>query len=127
MLCLQVWLNLTFLLITPTYFQARNSLAVRIPLLIKIAPDLSQAEMEDIAEVLDICFCEVTSSSFQVVTSSETRIDGLIVSNTSLSREGLTGVSKDEAGGLSGAPISEMSTKVRWKTRNQSVVMGIGK
>jgi len=76
--------------------KARNSLAVRIPLLIKIAPDLSQAEMEDIAEV---------------VTSPETCIDGLIVSNTSLSREGLTGVSKDEAGGLSGAPISEMSTK----------------
>ena len=110
---LQVWLNLTYLLSTTTYFQARNSLAARIPLLIKIAPDLSQAEMEDIAEVIDTCFCEVTSSSFQVVTSSETRIDGLIVSNTSLSREGLTGVSKDEAGGLSGAPISEMSTKVR--------------
>ena len=113
MLCLRVWSNLTYLLFTPTYFQARNSLDVRIPLLIKIAPDLSQAEMEDIAEVIDICFCEVTRSSFQVVTSPETCIDGLIVSNTSLSREGLTGDSKDEAGGLSGAPISEMSTKVR--------------
>ena len=59
MLCLRVWSNLTYLLFTPTYFQARNSLDVRIPLLIKIAPDLSQAEMEDIAEVIDICFCEV--------------------------------------------------------------------
>ena len=61
-----------------------------------------------------------------MVTSPETCIDGLIVSNTSLSREGLTGDSKGEAGGLSGAPISEMSTKVRWTTRNPSVLTGIG-
>ena len=48
----------------------------------------------------------------QVITSPETRIDGLIVSNTTISREGLVGASREEAGGLSGAPLTEKSTKV---------------
>jgi len=76
--------------------KARDSLEKRIPLLIKIAPDLNLAEMEDIAEV---------------VTSPETLIDGLIVSNTTTSREGLIGASKEQTGGLSGAPLTEKSTK----------------
>ena len=47
-----------------------------------------------------------------MITSPETRIDGLIVSNTTTSREGLVGASKEETGGLSGAPLTEKSTKV---------------
>lgn len=77
--------------------KARDSLKHRIPLLIKIAPDLVLADMEDIAKV---------------VTSPETRVDGLIVSNTTISREGLVGAAKEETGGLSGAPLTEKSTKV---------------
>ena len=47
-----------------------------------------------------------------MVTSPETLVDGLIVSNTTTSREGLIGASKEEIGGLSGAPLTEKSTKV---------------
>jgi len=76
--------------------KARDSLEKRIPLLIKIAPDLILHEMEDIAEV---------------ITSPETCVDGLIVSNTTISREGVVGAFKEETGGLSGAPLTEKSTK----------------
>lgn len=55
--------------------KARAKTEKRPPLLLKIAPDLSMDEMQDIA---------------QVIMGVETRIDGLIVSNTTLSRESLT-------------------------------------
>lgn len=65
-----------------------------VPLFLKIAPDLEEAELDDIAaELLD------------------KRIDGLIVSNTTLSRAGVsTSPNAGEAGGLSGRPLFERST-----------------
>ena len=66
------------------------------PLVIKIAPDLTEADMKDIADV---------------VTVSESRIDGLIVSNTTLARpDSLISPQKQEVGGLSGTPLAELST-----------------
>ncbi|KAL3663551.1 hypothetical protein V7S43_011438 [Phytophthora oleae] len=67
-----------------------------IPLLVKIAPDLTEDDKQDIADVaLDL------------------KLDGLVVSNTTLSRpDTLKGAAKVETGGLSGLPVRDMSTKV---------------
>lgn len=68
----------------------------RTPILLKIAPDLTEAELADIAEV-----------------ALEKRLDGLIVSNTTIGREGLISASKaTENGGLSGRPLFALSTGV---------------
>ena len=66
------------------------------PILVKISPDLTDDDKVDIADV---------------VMSEETKIDGLIISNTTLSRpDTLTSTSKSEQGGLSGAPLASLST-----------------
>ncbi|TCM60491.1 dihydroorotate oxidase A [Acinetobacter calcoaceticus] len=65
-----------------------------VPLVLKVAPDLTQ---------LDIKFIAAQLVQF--------KIDGLIVTNTTLSREGVENLAfGDEAGGLSGAPVFEKST-----------------
>lgn len=69
--------------------------AAPTPLLVKIAPDLVDEELADIAAV---CL--------------EREIDGVIVSNTTLSRENLRDSNASEQGGLSGAPLFELSTRV---------------
>lgn len=67
----------------------------RRPLLVKIAPDLSEAEMADVAEV-----------------ALARGIDGLIVGNTTLSRPAsLRSAAKSEQGGLSGRPLFALSTE----------------
>ena len=69
---------------------------VRVPVLVKIAPDLSEAELKDIVE---ICL--------------QREIDGAIVSNTTITRDGVQGTDNaQQAGGLSGAPLFEKSTAV---------------
>lgn len=69
------------------------------PILLKIAPDLSNAQLDDILEIVE-----------------ETNIEGLIATNTTISREGLktsaTKVEEIGAGGLSGKPVRERSTEV---------------
>jgi len=74
---------------------ARAGLARPIPVFLKIAPDLSAAELEDVAEV-----------------ALASGIDAVIATNTTLGREGLTSLHKGEAGGLSGVPLFEKSTRV---------------
>lgn len=65
-----------------------------VPLVLKVAPDLTQEDIQFIASQL-----------------IEFKIDGLIVTNTTLSREGVENLKyADEAGGLSGAPVFEKST-----------------
>ncbi len=85
----------------------------RVPVFLKIAPDLGEAELADIAaEVL------------------EKRIDAVIVSNTTLSRAGLTSPRRDEAGGLSGRPLFVRSTAVLARMRRlvgkDMVLVGVG-
>ncbi|MEM1376489.1 MAG: quinone-dependent dihydroorotate dehydrogenase, partial [Pseudomonadota bacterium] len=73
----------------------------RVPIFLKIAPDITEADLDDIcAEVLD------------------KGIDGMIVSNTTLSRSGLS-VDNGEHGGLSGRPLFERSTIMLAKTRQR--------
>ncbi len=66
------------------------------PLLVKVAPDLSPAEREDMAAV-----------------SLECAVDGLIIGNTTLSRpDDLRSAHRGEVGGLSGRPLMALSTAV---------------
>jgi len=75
--------------------EANSKLAARIPIFLKIAPDLSGDELADVAEV-----------------AISSRIDGLIATNTTLSRDALQSAQKSEAGGLSGQPLFEKSTHI---------------
>jgi dihydroorotate dehydrogenase len=75
--------------------EVRGSLPMAIPVFLKIAPDLDQAEIADIAEV-----------------ALSSGISGIIATNTTRSRDGLQSVHRNEMGGLSGAPLFEMSTRV---------------
>lgn len=75
--------------------EARAALPRRIPVLLKVAPDLSEGELADVAEVAE-----------------RAAIDGLVATNTTLARDGLTGRHRAEAGGLSGAPLFRRSTQV---------------
>ncbi len=75
----------------------------RIPVFLKIAPDLTEEGLDDVAE-------EALAHD----------LDGLIVSNTTLSRDGLrAGPNKSESGGLSGKPLFELSTTVLAKMRKR--------
>ncbi|MEQ9246389.1 MAG: quinone-dependent dihydroorotate dehydrogenase [Nitratireductor sp.] len=84
--------------------ETRNEVAklrrAPIPLFLKIAPDLTDAALADIAD-------EALGK----------RIDGLIVSNTTLSRAGVTSRLAHETGGLSGQPLFERSTVILAKMR----------
>jgi dihydroorotate dehydrogenase len=69
------------------------------PILLKIAPDLTNEQLDDVIEIV-----------------KETRIAGIIATNTTISREGLVSdneiVSEMGAGGLSGKPLTDRSTEV---------------
>jgi dihydroorotate dehydrogenase len=68
----------------------------RVPLLVKVAPDLQAEQIAALAQAL-----------------LRHRIDGVIATNTTISRAGVDGLRHaDEAGGLSGAPLREQSTAV---------------
>lgn len=75
--------------------EARAGLPRRIPVFLKIAPDLNGEELAEIAEV-----------------ALASGLDAIIATNTTLSREGLKSASREQMGGLSGAPLFEKSTRV---------------
>ncbi len=95
----------------------RRSLQQRKPLLLKIAPDLSESEIESIVEV-----------------ATRLQIAGLIATNTTISRAGLqTSRAEVEAygeGGLSGAPLRHRSNEVialiHRLTRGELPIVGVG-
>lgn len=74
---------------------ARDGLARKIPVFLKIAPDLSEQELADIARV-----------------ALATKLDAIIATNTTISRHGLKSANSGEKGGLSGAPLFDLSTRV---------------
>ena len=71
----------------------------KIPILVKLAPDLSTSELND---------------SIEAVLNA--KMDGIIVTNTTLSREGLRSTLKGESGGLSGSPLRDGSEAVLHQT-----------
>lgn len=75
--------------------KARSKASVRVPVLLKIAPDLDERQMDDVARVI-----------------GSTDLDGLIVSNTTISRDLVQGLENaTETGGLSGKPLFNLSTR----------------
>ena len=91
----------------------RDTLSKRIPIFLKIAPDLTDAEIADIAGV-----------------ATDLNLDGIIATNTTLARDGLTSKHRDQKGGLSGAPLFEKSTRVLARlsreTGGQIPLIGVG-
>lgn len=75
--------------------ETRATLARPIPIFLKIAPDLNADELAQIAEV-----------------AVSAGIHGIIATNTTLGRENLSSAKAFQAGGLSGAPLFEKSTRV---------------
>jgi len=71
----------------------------RLPILVKLAPDLSEAELHGAMEAI-----------------LGTRMDGIIVTNTTLAREMLHSKHRIESGGLSGRPLREQSEAVLGRT-----------
>ena len=65
------------------------------PILLKIAPDLTDSQLMDIIDIIN-----------------KTKIAGVIATNTTISREGLQSEYKNETGGLSGKPVKDRSTEV---------------
>ncbi len=96
--------------------QARNNVnGVVRPILLKIAPDLTNEQLDDIVEIVQ-----------------ETKIAGVIATNTTISREGLYSPAQlsSEAGGLSGKPLTKRSTEViRYladKSNRSFPIVGVG-
>lgn len=94
-----------------TLAQARARMA-SVPLLLKIAPDLDGAAMDDIAAVV-----------------TQAGIEGLIVSNTTIARPPLKSAHRGESGGLSGAPLLAPSTEILRQMRARLptlLLVGVG-
>ncbi len=83
------------------------------PVLLKIAPDLTDEQLLDIIEIV-----------------KETKIAGVIATNTTISREGLKSENKKEIGGLSGKPLTRRSTEVirflSEKSEKAFPIIGVG-
>lgn len=83
------------------------------PILLKIAPDLTDEQLLDIIDIV-----------------STTKIDGVISTNTTISREGLKSDNKTEMGGLSGKPLTNRSTEVirflAEKSNKAFPIIGVG-
>ncbi|MCU0487529.1 MAG: quinone-dependent dihydroorotate dehydrogenase [Anaerolineales bacterium] len=88
-------------------------LGKRLPLLVKLAPDLSAAELEEALGVI-----------------RDKQMDGVIAANTTLSRDGLQSAAASESGGLSGAPLTRRSLEFVRRIRRMSggklPVIGVG-
>ncbi len=87
------------------------------PILLKIAPDLTNSQLDDIIDIV-----------------KQTKIEGVIATNTTISREGLdyskTEIETFGMGGLSGKPLTKRSTEVikylKDKSNNAFPVIGVG-
>jgi dihydroorotate dehydrogenase len=101
--------------ILKTLQKRNNKAGLSKPILLKIAPDLSDAQLDDIVEIV-----------------LESQIAGVIATNTTLNRDGLASakILTNEAGGLSGKPLSQRATEViaylSKKSKNAFPIIGVG-
>jgi dihydroorotate dehydrogenase len=83
------------------------------PILLKIAPDLTNEQLMDIVDIVN-----------------QTHIAGVIATNTTLSRDGLVSDNKKEIGGMSGKPLKNRSTEVirflHEKSNGSFPIIGVG-
>ena len=98
--------------------EVREGYAVRKPLLLKIAPDLTTGQLDDVIEL-----------------AMQINLDGLVVANTTLDRTMLSDAGKiisseAGAGGLSGIPVRQKSTEmivyIQDKTQGKIPIIGVG-
>ncbi|HBT09177.1 MULTISPECIES: quinone-dependent dihydroorotate dehydrogenase [Leeuwenhoekiella] len=93
--------------------QELNKLKGGKPILLKIAPDLTDEQLLDIIDIV-----------------KTTQIAGVIATNTTISREGLKSENRAEAGGLSGKPLKDRSTEVirflSVKSNRAFPIIGVG-
>ena len=93
--------------------ETRAGLARRVPVFLKIAPDLNDDELEAIVEV-----------------ARSVRLDGIVATNTTIQRKGVRDRRRKEQGGLSGQPLFEKSTRVLAKlsalTQGHLPLIGVG-
>jgi len=96
-----------------TLQQRNNKSGISRPVLLKIAPDLTNEQLDDIVEIV-----------------LQSGIAGVIATNTTISREGLNGARKAETGGLSGKPLTKRSTEViaylAKKSGGKFPIIGVG-
>lgn len=85
----------------------------RVPVLVKLAPDLGDPELDDALEAI-----------------THTGMDGVIASNTTIGRAGLRSAVGQETGGLSGAPLTgksrSMVAEIHHRTAGQLPIVGVG-
>ncbi len=85
---------------------------VRVPVFLKLAPDLDEAALDAIAAVI-----------------ASTDLDGLIVSNTTITRDAVAGLEhSNESGGLSGKPLFALATRrlAQMRQRTSLPIIGVG-
>lgn len=98
-----------------TLQQRNNKNGISRPILLKIAPDLTDSQLDDIVDIVQ-----------------QTGIAGVIATNTTISRDDLVSPSKlkDEMGGLSGVPLTKRSTEViaylHKKSNGSFPIIGVG-
>lgn len=92
---------------------ARLRSAVPRPILVKLAPDLTDAELDDALEAI-----------------TRTGMEGVIATNTTISRAAVRSAVGRESGGLSGAPLRQRSTaiiqKIYQRTNGKLPIIGVG-
>jgi dihydroorotate dehydrogenase len=92
---------------------AREALSSRVPVLVKIAPDLSCMEIDGIVDA-----------------ARDVNFDGIIATNTTVCREGVPEYARRWGGGLSGAPLRARSTAIirhiYETTRGEFPIIGVG-
>lgn len=90
-----------------------TTFAKKTPLLVKLAPDLSDAELDEALEV-----------------AIDNKLEGIIATNTTLSRQGINDQKAPETGGLSGLPLFPLSlkmvSKIYQRTSGRLPVIGAG-
>ena len=90
-----------------------NNMTSRKPLLLKISPDINDQQIDDIVQLV-----------------LELQIDGVIATNTSISRDGLLSKYKEEKGGLSGMKLKDRSNSIisylRKKLGRDFPIIGVG-
>jgi dihydroorotate dehydrogenase len=90
-----------------------DKLGKKVPLLVKLAPDLTDETLQNMVETL-----------------SQSGIDGIIATNTTIQREGLRSPSSSEEGGLSGQPLKTISTRIikqiHRQTEGELPIIGVG-
>jgi len=90
----------------------RSRAAMRVPVFLKLAPDLDETALDSIARVV-----------------AATDLDGLIVSNTTISRDSVAGMENaTETGGLSGKPLFDLATArlAQMRQRTALPIIGVG-